>query len=140
MYSVVEIHSRDSGRTILAGRNQGPCMVRRRRRPPTPRSHVVLTVVSAVWVDIRGNLQSCPHCRHLCSPTLGGGRRGGPGKRGRVNLSQLIIGCLLLVAIVRRLLVTSKGNDAYSLHRTPHCSSYCHRYNAAPPRLFSNLE
>jgi len=36
MYSVVGIHSRDSGRAIFAGRNPGPCMARRRGRVPTP--------------------------------------------------------------------------------------------------------
>jgi len=56
-----------------------------------------------------------PHCRRLCSAILGGGRRGRPGERGRVNLSQLLIGRLLLAAVVRRLLVTSKGNNALSL-------------------------
>jgi len=55
MYPVVEIHSRDSGRAIFAGRNQ-----RQRGRPPTLRSHAAATVVSAVWVAICGNVRSCP--------------------------------------------------------------------------------
>jgi len=140
VYSVVEIHSRDCSRAIFAGRNQEPCMAQRRGRPPTPRSHAALTVVSAIWVGTRWNMRSCPHCLHLCSSTLGGGRRGCPSERGRVNLSQLIIGHLLLAAVVRRLLVTSKGNDAYRLHSMPYRSSYCRRYNVALPRPFSNLE
>ena len=59
-----------------------------------------------------------PRCQRLCSPTMGGGRRERTGECSRVNLSQLIIGRLLLAAVVRRLLVTSKGNDAYRLHST----------------------
>jgi len=104
----------------------------------TPRSHAA--VVSAMWVGTRGKVRSCPRCRHLCSATLGGGRRGRPGERSRVNLSQLIIGRLLLAAAVCRLLVTSEGNDAYRLHGTPYRSSYCSRYNAALSRLFPNFE
>jgi len=116
MYSVIEIHSHDSGMAIFAGRKQGPCMTWRRGRPPTSRSHATLTVVSAMRLGTRRNVRSCPHCRRLCSPTLGGGRRGRPGKCGRVILSPLVIGRLLLAAVIRRLLVTSKGNDAYHLH------------------------
>jgi len=140
MYPVVEIHSRDSGRAIFAGRNQGPCMARQRGRPPTLRSHAAATVVSAVWVAICGKRAIMPHCRRLCSPTLVGGRRGRPGERGRVNVSQLIIGPLLFAATVHHLLVTTKGNDAYRLQGMPYRSSYCHCYNAAPPRLCSNFE
>jgi len=66
--------------------------------------------------NVVGNVLSCPHCRRLCNPPLCSGRRGRPGKCGRVILRQLVIGRLLLAAIVRRLLVTSKGNDAYRLH------------------------
>jgi len=134
MYSIVEILSGDSDRAIFAGRNQGPCMARRCGRPPMTRCRAALTVVSAVWVGTRGNVRSCPRCRRLCSSTLGGGRRGRPGERGRINLSQLIIGCLLLAASVYRLLVTSKGNDAYCLHGMPY------RYSAASLRPFSNFE
>ena len=140
MYSVGEIHSRDSSRAIFAGRYQGPCMAQQRGRPPMPRSHAALTVVSAVWVGTRWNMRSCPRCLHLCSSTLGGGRRGCPSERGRLNLSQLIIGRLLLAAVVRRLPVTSKGNDADRLHGTLYCSSNYRHYNGTQTRPFLNFE
>ena len=63
------------------------------------------------------------------SPTLGSGRRGRPGERGRVNLRRWIIGRLLLAAVVCLSWWSSKGNDADRLNM-PYRSSYCRRYNA----------
>ena len=115
MYLVVEIHSRDSGRAIFAGHNQGSCMARRHGRAPTMRYHATVTEVSAVWVVARGNVRSCPHCRRLCSPTLGGEKRGRPGEHGSQfeSINYWTLAACGGAAIVCRLLVTSKGNDAY---------------------------
>ena len=84
-------------------------------------THAVLTVISAVWVATRRNARSCPRCWRLCTPALGGGRKGRPGEQGIVNLSQLIIGSLLFAAVVRRLLVTNQQRYLRGMpYRTVH--------------------
>jgi len=117
MYSVVKIHSRYSGSAIFAGHKQMVTHATLPRRADSGQC----SVGGHTW-----ERAIMPRCRRVCSPTLGGERRGRPGERGRVNLSQLIIGRLLLAAIVCHLLVTSKGNDAYRS-----CNLCSHDWNDA---------